>query len=353
MNKLTVNVRPPYDILLDRGLLRQAGLLAAGLETGRRVMIVSDETVAALYLEKTRAAFAEAGFDAASFVFPAGEAHKRLSTVEALLDAADAAGLTRTDLFAALGGGLVGDLTGLAAALYLRGVGFIQLPTTLLAMADAAVGGKTAVNLASGKNLCGVFHQPRLVLCDLDTLDTLPPAVFAEGMAEVIKYGAICSAPLLDKIRNSVSLEDILSDCLRIKGEIVREDTRDRGRRQLLNLGHTFGHALEKLSDYTLYHGEGVSVGLLIAAWAAEKHGLCASGVYDELRALLCAQRLPVTTPFQAVQVASCAMNDKKRRGDTLTLVLPKARGESRLYPLPAACLGDFIACCDGEVTGC
>ena len=352
MEKLTIATNPPYDVLLGAGLLAQAGMLTAQAVGGRHVMIVTDDMVAPLHLEQAQAAYEAAGFRTEAFIFPHGEAHKSLTTVEALLNAADGAGLTRADLIAALGGGLVGDLTGLAAALYLRGVDFVQLPTTLLAMVDASVGGKTAVNLENGKNLCGVFYQPRLVLCDPETLLTLPAPVYAEGMAEVIKYGAICDAGLLARIVRAEDMAAVIADCVRIKGEIVCRDVQDRGQRQLLNLGHTFGHALEKLNDFAIYHGEGVGVGLLIAACAAERHGLCPAGVYDELRALLAAQGLPVSTPFSAARVAAAAGNDKKRQGDILTLVLPCARGQSRLHPIRAEELADFIACCDGEVTG-
>ena len=352
MEKLTIHVNPAYDALLEEGLLSQAGTLTAGAVRGRHVMIVTDDGVAPLYLDAARTSFESAGFAVDTFVFPRGETHKSLQTVEALLLAADRAGITRSDVFAALGGGLVGDLTGLAAALYLRGIDFAQIPTTLLAMVDASVGGKTAVNLSAGKNLCGAFYQPKLVVCDPAALKTLSPALYSEGMAEVIKYGAICDAGLLDRIARKEDMTGIIADCIRIKGEIVCEDEHDHGRRQLLNLGHTFGHALEKLNGYAIYHGEGVAVGMLVASFAAEKHGLCEAGVYDELKCLLSAQNLPVSTPFSSWEIAGNAMNDKKRKGDSLTLILPCSRGRSMLYPLPADSLAGFIACCDGEVTG-
>jgi len=352
MERVRIETGTPYEAVIGRGLLDRAGELAAGAVKGRHVMIAADENVAPLYLDRVRAAFGAAGFRTESWVFPAGEGAKRLTTVEALLDEADRCRLTRGDCFAALGGGVTGDLVGLAAALYLRGVDFIQIPTTLLAMVDASVGGKTAVNLAGGKNLCGAFHQPRLVICDADALESLPPRVFAEGMAEVIKHGAIFDAALLEKVKRGAEMTGLIADNIRIKSDVVRRDETERGERKLLNLGHTFGHAIEKLSGYTLYHGEGVAIGMLIAAWAAEKHGLCEAGVYAELREILTGQGLPVDTAYPAARVADSAMNDKKRNGDTLTLVLPAARGRSALYPIPAAELTSFIACCDGEVTG-
>lgn len=353
MESVIVQTLPSYEAAVGPGLLSEAGARTAALVKGSRVLIASDDRVAPLYLDRVSDSFRRAGFQAGSFVFPAGEDSKTLATVEELLNAADRAELTRSDVFAALGGGVTGDMTGLAAALYQRGVDFIQLPTTLLAMVDASVGGKTAVNLPGGKNLCGAFHQPRLVLCDTDTLDTLPEAVYAEGMAEVIKHGALSGGALLDRILAGEDPKDLIVDNIRFKADIVRQDEREKGLRQLLNFGHTFGHAIEKLNHYGIYHGEGVAVGMLIAARTAEERKLCPSGVFRELRELLAAHRLPVSTPFTAEQVAGAAMNDKKRRGDSITLVLPEARGRCRLLPVPAEELGELIRCCDGEVTGC
>ena len=351
MERVSVGTGVPYEVLIGRGLLERAGVLSGEVLASRRVLIAADETVAPLYLERAAESFRRAGFRTDTAVFPAGEEAKCLRTVEDLLLRADRCGLTRADAFAALGGGVTGDMVGLAAALYLRGVDFIQIPTTLLAMVDASVGGKTAVNLSAGKNLCGAFHQPRRVIIDPDTLKTLPPAILSEGMAEVVKHGAIASPRLLDRLRDGADPGDLIADNIRIKSDIVSRDEREGGVRKLLNLGHTFGHAVEKLSGFSIYHGEGVAVGLMIAACAAERHGLCAPGVYAELRDILLSRGLPVTTAWTAARIAENAMNDKKRAGDTLTLVLPAERGRSVLYPVPAEDLAGFIACCDGEVT--
>ena len=351
MERVRVGTGVPYDVLIGKGLLRQAGELAGEVLKGRHVLIAADGNVTPLYLEAAAESFRAAGFRTDTAVFPAGEEAKRLQTVESLLEKADRCGLTRSDAFAALGGGVTGDMVGLAAALYLRGVDFIQIPTTLLAMVDASVGGKTAVNLTGGKNLCGVFHQPRRVIIDPDTLKTLPEAILAEGMAEVIKHGAIASEALLDRIRKGDEAGDLIADNVRIKSGIVSRDETEGGIRKLLNLGHTFGHAVEKLSGFTIYHGEGVAVGLMIAAWTAERHGWCPEGVYAELRDMLIQRGLPVTTAWTAAQIAENAMNDKKRAGDLLTLVMPAARGRSELRTVPAAELAGLIACCDGEVT--
>jgi len=352
MESISVRTGIPYEALVERGLLDRAGELARRAVKGRRVMIAADETVAGLYLGRAEKSFARAGFGAASFVFPPGEGSKRLAVVEKMLMEADRRGLTRTDCFVSLGGGVTGDMTGLAASLYLRGVDYLQIPTTLLAMVDASVGGKTAVNLPSGKNLCGTFYQPRMVLCDPALLNTLPSPILAEGMAEVIKHGAICSPALLDRIQSGAAAGELIADNIRIKSGIVERDERESGERKLLNLGHTFGHALEKLSGYSIYHGEGVAVGILIAAYAAERSGRCERGVFDELKRLLQARGLPVGTPFTAAEIASGAMNDKKRAGDQLTVVLPERRGRSALCRIRAEELEPLIACCDGEVTG-
>ena len=352
MESVRIRTGVPYDAVIGRGLLDRAGELSAEVLRTRHVMILADENVAPLYLGRTEESFRKAGFRTESHVFPAGEDRKTLETVEDMLLSADRHGMTRADAFIALGGGVTGDMAGLAAALYLRGIDFIQIPTTLLAMVDASVGGKTAVNLASGKNLCGAFHQPRLVICDPDTLKTLPGPILAEGMAEVIKHGAICSPALLDRIAAGADPGDLIADNIRIKSGIVSRDEKESGERKLLNFGHTFGHAAEKLSGFTIFHGEGVATGMMIAAFAAEHHGLCAPGVYRELKELLQKAKLPVTTGFPAAEIAENAMNDKKRAGDTITLVIPAERGRCILYPVPAGEVKDWISCCDGEVTG-
>lgn len=352
MEALTIATAAPYEVLFGRGLLAQAGELTSKVVRGRRAVIVSDDIVADLYMDAARAAYESAGFQVVSYVFPHGEHSKSLDVLGALLNFCVESGLTRADFMVALGGGVVGDLTGLAAALYMRGIDFVQIPTTLLAMVDSSVGGKTAVNLPSGKNLCGAFYQPKLVICDMNTLSTLPKEIYAEGMAEVIKYGAICSPEILNELSSGGDMDAVIRECVRIKGEIVEQDERDTGLRQLLNFGHTFGHAIEKLNDFSIYHGEGVATGMLIAAYTAEKRGLCAAGVYAELKSLLAVHNLPLTTCFGVREIAAAAMGDKKKQGSTITLVLPTERGKCGLHPMPAADLAEFIAPCEGVVTG-
>lgn len=353
IEKIVINTSVPYEVLLENGILEHAGELTAHVVTGRRVMIACDEQIAPQYLNTVRDAFECAGFETSACLLHGGEKGKTLVTVEQLITAAAKADLGHDSLFAALGGGVTGDITGLAAALYMRGIDWIQLPTTLLAMTDAAAGGKTAVNAAGEKNLIGTFHQPRLVLCDPDVLKTLPMPLMNEGMAEIIKYGAIGSAKLLDSIRNGEPPETLIADCIRMKAAIVEQDEHDCGQRRLLNFGHTFGHALERLNDFSIYHGEGVAVGMLIAAFAAVQHGLCSADVYEELRLLLRANHLPTKTRFHAEEIAKTALRDKKRNGNMITVVIPTFRGRCELFSMPIKDLEEFIMCCDEKVTAC
>lgn len=351
MEALTINTQSKYDVLLGRGLLERTGELSLNALRGRRVLIVSDDNVAPLYMERVLKSYERAGYAADEYVVPHGEHTKSLDAISGLLEFAAGLGLTRADAFVALGGGVIGDLTGLAAALYMRGIELVQLPTTLLAMVDSSVGGKTAVNLAAGKNLCGAFYQPKLVVCDVDALDTLPSEIYAEGMAEVIKYGAICSSWILDEVARGGDMTAVIRECVRIKGDIVARDERDLGLRQLLNFGHTFGHAIEKLSGFALYHGDAVGIGMLIAAWVSQRNGWCAGDVYSELLRLLGAQALPLGTHFSAADIAAVAMSDKKKQGARLTLVLPVRRGECALREIEAAQLEALIKPCEGVVT--
>ena len=241
MKTVTVSASRRYDILIERGLLRRAGELVRGVTNAGTVMLVSDDSVWPLYGETVQKSLVDAGFSVCRFVFPHGESSKCAKTYLALLDALCENRLTRADAALALGGGVAGDLTGFAASTYLRGIGFIQIPTTLLAMVDSSVGGKTAIDLPAGKNLAGTFYQPWLVLCDPDCLDSLPDEIFRDGCAEVIKYAVLGNAPFFEELNRTpphAQLEHIIETCVRMKRDIVAQDEFDRGQRQLLNLGH-------------------------------------------------------------------------------------------------------------------
>jgi 3-dehydroquinate synthase len=263
-----------------------------------------------------------------------------LSTEEygALLEHLAKQHYTRTDALFALGGGVVGDLGGFCASVYLRGIPFVQIPTTLLSAVDSSVGGKTAINLNAGKNLAGAFYQPRLVICDPDTLSTLPPAILADGCAEVIKYGVIHDAALFRMLQDGTSpaSEQVIARCVQNKRDIVEQDEFDTGLRRLLNLGHTVAHAIETLSHFEISHGSAVAMGTATIMRAAVAHGLCPRGDLDALTSLTQRLGLPTECPYGMADVAAAALADKKRNGDTITLIVPYAIGDSRPYTLPA-----------------
>lgn len=333
-----VSASRSYDVLIGRGLLDQLGMLAGDIVGGRKCMIVTDSNVAPLYLGRAAASMREAGFEVSSFAFPAGEASKNGQTYLTLLNLLAEKGLTRADLLLALGGGVVGDLTGFAAATYLRGVALIQIPTTLLACVDSSVGGKTAIDLPAGKNLAGAFYQPSLVLCDTQLLESLPDEVFSEGCAEVIKYGMLGSAELLERLMQAPvrsQLEYVIGKCVDMKREIVESDEFDTGRRQLLNLGHTFAHAIENLSGYSIPHGSAVAMGMCIVTRAAVSRGICPEECLGALYMLLKASSLPAACPFEPAELAQHALSDKKRSGEKINLVLPCGWGEARLESVP------------------
>ncbi len=346
MKQITVSASLSYDILIENGLLSQAGSYCRGvLPKAGRLCVVSDDHVAPLYLETLTKSLSAADFEVLPFVIPNGEGSKTMDTLVELLEFMAEHRLTRTDAMVALGGGVVGDLTGFASAVYLRGIPFVQIPTTLLAAVDSSVGGKTAVDLKAGKNLAGAFHQPVLVLCDPKTLDTLEPEVFADGCAEVIKYGVINDRDFFDFLQNGIAeqLEEVIAACVCNKARVVEGDEFDKGSRQLLNLGHTVGHAIELCSHMTVSHGSAVSMGMVIVMRAAVRLGLCPEGDLDALCAMLKKANLPISCSFTAEELATAASGDKKRAGNTVALVVPYGIGDSRLYPLPVNELAAFI----------
>ena len=345
MRSIHVAASREYDVHIGPGLLDELGSRAADVLRGRNAVIVTDSNVEPLYLDRALTSMRAAGFNAEGYVIPAGEASKCGTTYLNLVNFLAERRLTRADGLIALGGGVVGDLTGFAAATYLRGVGLIQVPTTLLACVDSSVGGKTAIDLPAGKNLCGAFYQPWLVLCDPETIQSLPDSVLSDGCAEVIKYGMLGDGDLLRRLQDvhiRDQLEAVIARCVEMKRDVVEGDEFDTGRRQLLNLGHTFAHSIEKLSDYTIPHGSAVAVGMQIITRAAVRKGLCPRDCLDALEALLKKYKLPTETQYSPEQLAEVALSDKKRKGDTLTLVVPCAWGESALRPVPVAELADW-----------
>ena len=346
MRKITVDASTKYDIIIGKGLLGDAGDLCAQALGVHSVAIVSDDTVDALYGNTLEESLKRAGYSPIKFVIPHGEASKSMESLGNLLGFLADNHITRSDFLIALGGGVVGDLTGFAAAVYLRGIKFVQIPTTLLAAVDSSVGGKTAVNIPEGKNLVGSFHQPSLVICDYETLDTLPTDIFADGCAEVIKYGIINDMPLFEKLKNPIKpqIEDIIANCVSNKRDIVNLDERDNGVRRLLNLGHTVGHAVEICSHFEISHGSAVAIGMAIVARASAKLGVCSIDVSTETEKMLESYSLPTKCDYTADELAAVAAGDKKRMGGTISFILPYAIGDSRVCDMKVEDIKDFIA---------
>lgn len=349
MTTLDVHTAHPYRIHIGRGLLGEAGALCRGVNGGERALIVTDSHVGPLYAEDLEHSLRAAGFAVDTFTFPAGEAHKQLAVVAEIYARLAAGGFSRTDLVVALGGGVTGDMAGFAAATYLRGIAFVQIPTSLLAMVDSSVGGKTGVDLPAGKNLVGAFWQPSLVLVDPDLLATLPPAYFIDGMAEVIKAACIRDAALFGALESGPAaapahLEETIRRCIDIKRVVVEHDEREAGERKLLNFGHTLGHALEKYYRYeTLSHGRAVAVGMQTITASAERQGISEPGTAARLAATLARHGLPTADPASPSAYLPDVLYDKKRRGRTLDLILLRRIGEGIVHPLPLEALPAFV----------
>ena len=345
MRSVTVKTSATYEVLIGSGLLQKAGEAVKKVISPCKAAIVTDSTVVHLYEETVRPSLTEAGFSVCTFVFPAGEASKNIHTLSHLLEFLAKEEMTRTDLIVALGGGVTGDLAGFGAAVYLRGIPFVQIPTTFLAAIDSSVGGKTAVDLEAGKNLAGAFYQPKLVLCDTDVLQTLPEVVFADGIAEALKYGVLGDAALFEKIAGGdfrQDLEEIIETCVSMKRDVVEEDEFDTGKRQLLNLGHTFGHAIEQKSHFQMTHGHAVAIGMHLIAKVAEAKGIAEKGTAAAIAKALEQNQLPKETTFSPAEVAEGTLRDKKRRGGTISFVFPKKIGACEIVKIPVEEVGEL-----------
>lgn len=346
MKKVIVEASVVYAILIGRGLLAEAGTEIAKRIAPCKAAIVTDSTVEKLYGAKAEDALQKAGFCTCRFSCPAGEGIKNLSTIGDILEFLAEEEMTRQDIIVALGGGVIGDMAGFAAAIYQRGIRFVQIPTTLLAAVDSSVGGKTGVDLRAGKNLAGAFHQPHLVLCDPDLLDTLPEESFRDGMAEVLKYGVIGNPRLFAQAAAGNARENLaetIEMCVKMKRELVMEDEFDTGRRQLLNLGHTLGHAMEKRSGYTLSHGRAVAIGLHLMAKAAEKRGLAEAGLAETIRNALEKNGLPSSTEYAAEELAAGILQDKKRRGSEISFIFPVKIGQCEIVKIPVDAVLELV----------
>ena len=341
IKEIKVDCGAPYSVFIKNGILsRAAEYICDGIKA-ERYCIVSDDNVAPIYANALRSALEEKGVEVYLYVFAHGEGQKTLSTVGEIVEYLAGSSFTRSDCLIALGGGIVGDVCGFAASVYMRGIRFVQIPTTLLAAVDSSVGGKTGVNLMGFKNQVGAFWQPSLVLCDPETFRTLPEAEFRNGMAEVIKYAAIREPELVNILRGDIC--EIIARCVAIKSDIVSRDERDTGERMLLNYGHTFGHAVECVSNERVPHGMAVAIGMMSAARMAERIGIAESGTAEATASVLTEHGLPLSVEeYSPKQLYRAMLNDKKRADGMITLVLPERFGKCILKKVTVDQLEEF-----------
>lgn len=345
--KTKVNASTEYEILMDEGLLERAGEEIRKVHgSPARLCVVCDKNVYRLYGREAlgfHQSLTEAGFDVCTYVFPGGEKYKNINTVQGILDFLSEKDFARSDAVIALGGGIAGDIAGFAASIYMRGIACIQVPTSLLAMADSSIGGKTGVNTPAGKNMTGSFWQPALVLIDTETLETLPEKYLLEGLAEIIKAAFIGDVTIIDSLADG--LEEAIAKAILVKKEIVEADERETDRRKLLNLGHTIGHAIEKCSNYQVTHGRAVMTGMYLTALAADDKGWSSEPMAPYIKKIIDAFGYRIETGFAPEELAAAAANDKKRSGENITIVYPDFPGHCEMKTLPAEELEAFIAC--------
>ena len=338
MKKLTVNVNDSYDILIEKGLINKTGELVKSVLDCNKITLISDDNVYALYGDNVKTQLEKQGYQVFTYVFKAGEASKKTSTVIDMVEFMADKQLTRSDAVVALGGGVCGDMAGFASAIYLRGIRFVQIPTSLLAQVDSSVGGKTAVDLPQGKNLCGAFHQPCLVIIDPNVLDTLSDHFFNDGMGEVVKYGCIKSKTLFERLEKENPkdfIEDLIYECVDIKRVIVENDEKEMGERALLNFGHTCGHAIEKLWNFeTVSHGEAVAIGMVMISQAGENAGLTEKGTADRIVNILGKMNMKIHDTHSTKEIVNAMSADKKRTNKGIKLVMLKEIGESFIKPV-------------------
>lgn len=339
MNTIRIAAAKPYDVLIGTDLLKDIGAHIVALKNAAAAMVVSDDVVFNLYGEGVVNSLMNQNFKVHQFVFKHGEKSKNMQTYEALCEHLCQSKMTKNDVIIALGGGVVGDLAGFAAATYLRGIRYVQVPTTLLAAVDSSVGGKTAIDLNGGKNQVGCFYQPALVLCDLATQKTLPDEQLKCGLAEVIKYAVIGDEDLFTLLETKPAFEyteQIVTTCVKLKNRFVKKDEFDQNERMLLNFGHTFGHAAEACSNFKMLHGMGVAAGMATMAKSAQNYGICDAAVPQKITALLQRYGLPTEIHFPLEKMVNAALNDKKNVGQNIHLIVPEKIGHCRIETVPA-----------------
>lgn len=352
---IDVDTARPYQVHVGTFLLEEAGALVRSAAGGERAVIVTDTNVGPLYQTPVKQSLEKAGYTVDICTFEAGEAHKRAETYVGILEFVAEHELTRSDVIVALGGGVVGDVAGFVAATYMRGCQFVQIPTSLLAMVDSSVGGKTAIDLAAGKNLAGAFWQPRVVIADVGCLATLSAEQFADGCGEVIKHAVIADPELFEELEKTpLTLELLMSDVARvaliiarnidIKRAVVVADERESNQRKLLNFGHSAGHAVEACEHFELGHGNCVSIGMGIIARSAALRGICPAELPQRIEELCRRHGLKTRCDLAADDIFAEALHDKKRRGDTIDLVIPHDLGRCSIDTTPLSTFRDIIA---------
>ena len=340
MERIKVGTSRTYEIHIEEGLLDHVAEECSAVLKSEKLLLLTDSNVQPLYGDAVCRSLTDAGYQVIEYVIPAGEESKNTEQYLKVVSTLAKEGFSRSDAIVALGGGVVGDLAGFCASSYLRGIPFVQIPTTLLACVDSSVGGKTAVNLPEGKNLLGAFYQPRLVLIDPLVLKTLTPAVYADGMAEVIKYGMIRDEELFDALENHVWTDtQIITRCVTIKSRVVAEDEFDNGCRLLLNYGHTVGHAIEQCSHFEISHGSAVAIGMAVMARAEEGGAPLA----DRLDVVLKDYGLPTACAFSPDELYRAAMADKKRRNQTLHVITVPSLGNGTVVTIPVEELRSYL----------
>lgn len=344
-----INTGNPYQVYIGHGLLDEIGWRLKSAHPICKIALLTDSNVAPLYLNRLSQSLLAAGFEVLHSIIPAGEESKNFTSLEQLMNEWSLAGLHRSDLVLTLGGGVVGDLGGFAASIYLRGVPFVQIPTTLLAAVDSSVGGKTAIDTASGKNLVGAFYQPLAVYCDVDLIQTMNETRFADGVAESIKYGVLGQPDLFKRLAtnpltsSAADLDNVIKQCVIHKNHVVSEDEFEKGCRALLNLGHTFAHAIEHLSAFEVTHGHAVAIGLAMMARAACKKGWCTFAVANQIEDALLQNHLPISCTYDAEKICEICHRDKKANSDTITIVVPLEIGRCELKKISYDTLLELI----------
>lgn len=331
---IKVKASKSYDVLVCHNQLTEIGSVLAERFEPCKIAILTDNIVDALYADIVISSLENSGFHCIKHTIPNGEISKNMDSVLGFINLMAKERITRSDMVLALGGGVVGDMAGFASAIYLRGIKYIQVPTTLLAAVDSSVGGKTAVDISAGKNLIGAFNQPSLVFCDINTLNTLPKNIMRDGFAEVIKYGIILDKDLYNTLLepNNNNLLQIVTRCIEIKRDVVAADEFDKGERQLLNFGHTIGHSIELLSNFTVTHGEAVAKGMVIAAKIGKECGY--ADVTEQIKNIVEMYGFDTSCPYSAGELYSVALSDKKRDKNNITVVLPESIGKCVLHTI-------------------